>query len=42
MRNYLIHDYVGTSPDIVWKSVKDDIPSLKDALENIVALGNSA
>lgn len=36
MRHNLIHDYVGTSPAIVWKTCTKDIPVLKKSLEGVV------
>lgn len=35
MRNVLIHDYVQTNYDLVWTSVKNDLPVLKKHLETI-------
>ncbi len=36
MRNRLIHGYYDINLDIVWKTVKEDIPSLKAELEKII------
>jgi uncharacterized protein with HEPN domain len=36
MRNRLIHGYYDINLDIVWKTVKEDIPSLNAELEKIV------
>jgi uncharacterized protein with HEPN domain len=35
MRDKLIHDYFGVDVDVVWKTVKEDIPFLKTLIENI-------
>lgn len=32
MRNIISHEYFGVLPDIIWKTVKKDIPKLKRAL----------
>lgn len=32
LRNKAIHDYSGLSPDLVWQTVKRDLPPLHDAL----------
>lgn len=41
MRDKLIHDYIGVSLEMVWRTVKEDIPavrpSLLEMLENIRA-----
>ncbi len=36
MRDKLIHNYLGVDLDAVWDTVEDDIPQLKDKLENII------
>jgi uncharacterized protein with HEPN domain len=35
MRDKLIHDYFGVDVDVVWKTVKEDIPFLKSLIQNI-------
>lgn len=35
MRNRLIHGYFDVDLDIVWQTVKDDLPLLKSQLEGI-------
>jgi uncharacterized protein with HEPN domain len=32
MRNKLIHEYFGVNKQILWKTIKDDLPHLKPAL----------
>jgi uncharacterized protein with HEPN domain len=32
MRDKLIHDYFGVDVDVVWKTVKDDIPYIKSLI----------
>lgn len=36
MRNKIIHHYFGIDYDIVWDTVKTDIPLLKEAVEMII------
>lgn len=36
MRNKLIHEYFGVSPQIVWETVKGDIPALSLQIRRIV------
>ncbi len=38
MRNKIIHHYFGIDYDIVWDTVKTDIPILKDAIEVIIGI----
>jgi len=33
MRDKLIHDYTGVDLEIVWKTVKEDVPELKRQIE---------
>lgn len=36
MRDKLIHDYFGVNVDVVWKTVKEDLPTLKKLLRKII------
>ncbi len=36
MRDVLIHDYFGVNAEVVWKTVIEDLPSLKTKLENLI------
>lgn len=36
MRDKLIHDYVGVSLEVVWRTVTEDIPSVKPALTDML------
>lgn len=36
IRNKIIHDYFGIDYDIVWDTVKTDIPELKEWIEIIL------
>ena len=36
LRNFLIHDYQGTNIRTVYKTVKEDLPSLRDALSSLL------
>jgi uncharacterized protein with HEPN domain len=33
MRDKLIHDYVGVSLEVVWRTIRDDIPEVKPRLQ---------
>jgi uncharacterized protein with HEPN domain len=35
MRDKLIHDYIGVDTDVIWKTIKEDLPGLKNMLEEI-------
>lgn len=35
MRNTLVHGYFGVDTDVVWTAVKNDLPSLKEALGRV-------
>ena len=35
-RNNLIHEYVGINPDILWKTIQDDIPKLRAGLGKLL------
>lgn len=35
LRNRLVHDYEGTNPKLVWEIISDDLPVLKNQLDNI-------
>jgi uncharacterized protein with HEPN domain len=35
MRDKLTHDYLGVDTKVVWKTIKEDIPSLKRLLKEI-------
>ena len=36
MRNVLIHGYSGVSKAVLWRTVKENIPTLKNAIEGII------
>ena len=38
MRDKLIHNYFGVDLDAVWDTVKEDIPELKEKIENIIKI----
>jgi len=40
MRNKMVHNYDGIDTAIVWKTVKNDIPALKNEIENILSNEN--
>jgi uncharacterized protein with HEPN domain len=35
MRDKLIHDYLGVDVEVVWKTIKEDIPTLDRLIHNI-------
>jgi uncharacterized protein with HEPN domain len=35
MRDKLIHDYLGVDVGVVWKTIKEDIPSLEILINEI-------
>ena len=41
MRNVLIHGYSGVSTAVLWRTVKEDIPTLKKALEGVIGDWNN-
>ncbi len=36
MRDVLIHDYINVEIDIVWKTVVDYLPTLKESVRQII------
>jgi uncharacterized protein with HEPN domain len=40
MRNKLIHEYFGIDDEVVWKTVKENIPALKEQVEKILKDAN--
>ena len=38
MRDVLIHDYFGIDYDVVWNTVRNDIPELQNELERIIEI----
>jgi uncharacterized protein with HEPN domain len=41
MRDILIHQYTEVDEDIVWKTVLQKIPPLKEAIESILGIGGN-
>lgn len=37
MRNVVIHEYFGIDMNILWKTIRDDVPQLLSQLEAILA-----
>lgn len=35
MRDKLVHDYLGVDVDVVWKTIKEDIPALEKLITEI-------
>jgi uncharacterized protein with HEPN domain len=33
MRNVLVHEYFGISPSVLWNTIKNDLPALKNAVD---------
>ena len=40
MRDKLIHDYIGVNLEVVWKTVREDLPGLEKQIRNAIALEN--
>ncbi len=38
MRNWLIHGYAVVDLDIVWQTVVDDVPAMRQGIEDLLAL----
>jgi uncharacterized protein with HEPN domain len=38
MRNFLIHEYFGVDPKIVWDTCKYDLPNLKNEIKKILTV----
>lgn len=36
MRNILIHEYFGVDPEVLWKTVQEDLPSLQDKIKKML------
>lgn len=36
MRNKIIHEYFGVDTEILWKTIKEDLPKLKNIIKNII------
>ena len=37
MRDKLVHEYFGINDKVVWNTIKEDLPELKEAVEKIIA-----
>ncbi|MBI5742388.1 MAG: DUF86 domain-containing protein [Candidatus Niyogibacteria bacterium] len=35
MRNKIIHEYFGVDEDILWKTIKEDLPAFRDQIERL-------
>jgi uncharacterized protein with HEPN domain len=35
MRDKLIHDYIGVDIDVIWKTIIQDLPGLKNLIEDL-------
>lgn len=36
MRNIVIHEYFGVDAEVIWRTVKDDLPKLQAAIEKLL------
>ena len=36
LRNRIVHDYEGVNLRLVWEIISEDIPTLKDTLQNLI------
>ena len=37
MRDKMIHEYFGVDSEILWSTVKEDIPKLKEPIDNLLS-----
>lgn len=37
MRNFIVHEYWGVEPEVLWKTIQEDLPGLLEPLRNLVA-----
>lgn len=35
MRDKLIHDYIGVDINVIWKTIEEDLPLLKNLIEKV-------
>ncbi len=36
MRNKVIHEYFGVKEDVLWKTIKDDLPEFKNQIKSLL------
>jgi len=36
MRNFIVHEYFGVNPDILWGTVKEDLPAVVPVLRRML------
>lgn len=36
LRNFLIHEYSGVNPDIIWAIVSEDLPGLEEKIQSLL------
>jgi uncharacterized protein with HEPN domain len=36
MRNFIVHEYFGVNPDVLWGTIQDDLPALVPVLRRIL------
>ena len=36
MRNFIVHEYFGVSSDVVWGTIREDLPDVVDELRRII------
>lgn len=41
MRDILIHEYFGVNTEIIWKTIKEDLPELRNKIKKIIDNFNS-
>ena len=37
MRNVMIHDYFGVDERVIWRTVQEDLPPLRDMLQEVLS-----
>jgi uncharacterized protein with HEPN domain len=39
MRNFIVHEYFGVSEQVIWDTVREDLPSIIDPLRRLLESG---
>lgn len=37
LRNVVVHEYFGTSPEIIWRTIRNDLPKLRSEIQTLLA-----
>ena len=41
MRNFIVHEYFGLNQDVLWGTVRDDLPALIPSLRRVLEMGDA-